>query len=132
VCHHIWLLFLRRTCHTGLGISYMITFNLIYLFKGLIFKYSNMLSSTVIRTSTYEFCRDISQFISLGEIFFFCLFFFGAGIEPRASHMLGKHCTTKLHPSPVHFTCCHRYGIVQRLCFYFYIAVISIDRPQLF
>jgi hypothetical protein len=32
--------------------------------------------------------------------FFFCLFFFGAWIKPRASHMLGKRCTTELHPSP--------------------------------
>jgi hypothetical protein len=33
-------------------------------------------------------------------LFFLYVFFFGAGIEPRASHMLGKHCTTELHPSP--------------------------------
>jgi olfactory receptor len=32
--------------------------------------------------------------------FFFCLFSFGAGIKPRASPMLGKRCTTELHPSP--------------------------------
>jgi hypothetical protein len=32
-------------------------------------------------------------------LFSFCLFFFGAGIEPRASRMLGKRCTTKVHPS---------------------------------
>jgi hypothetical protein len=31
---------------------------------------------------------------------FFGLFFFGAGIEPKASHMPGKHCTTELQPSP--------------------------------
>jgi hypothetical protein len=31
---------------------------------------------------------------------FFFFFFFVAGIEPRASHMLGKCCTTELHPSP--------------------------------
>jgi hypothetical protein len=32
----------------------------------------------------------------LGKVFSF----FGAGIEPRASRMLGKQCTTGLHPSP--------------------------------
>jgi hypothetical protein len=32
--------------------------------------------------------------------FLFCLFFFGAGIEPRASLMLGKPYATELHPSP--------------------------------
>jgi hypothetical protein len=43
---------------------------------------------------------------------FFCLFFFGAGIEPRASGMLGKRCTTKLHLSPIYanFT-----GLLQNL-----------------
>jgi hypothetical protein len=39
----------------------------------------------------------------LGRGFFFNLFFFGVGIEPRASRMLGKRCTTKLHPSPTCF-----------------------------
>jgi hypothetical protein len=37
---------------------------------------------------------------SLPDTISFCLFFFGAGIEPRALGMLGNHCTTKLHPSP--------------------------------
>jgi hypothetical protein len=32
---------------------------------------------------------------------FFLSFLFGAGIKPRALHMLGKRCTTKLHPSPL-------------------------------
>jgi hypothetical protein len=36
------------------------------------------------------------------KVFFF-LFFFGAGMEPKASRMLGKRCTTKLHPSPISF-----------------------------
>jgi hypothetical protein len=39
---------------------------------------------------------------SCGRGFFFVFFFFfGAGIESRASRILGKRCTTKLHPSPV-------------------------------
>jgi hypothetical protein len=29
----------------------------------------------------------------------FCLFFFGAGVKPRASNRLGKHSTAELHPS---------------------------------
>jgi hypothetical protein len=37
------------------------------------------------------------------EFFFFVFSFFGAGIEPRASLMLGKQCTTELHPSPKDF-----------------------------
>jgi hypothetical protein len=39
-----------------------------------------------------------------GEVFFFFFFFvlfFFCGIETRASRMLGKRCTTELHPSPV-------------------------------
>jgi hypothetical protein len=32
-------------------------------------------------------------------VVFFCFFFFAVlGMETRASHMLGKHSTTKLHP----------------------------------
>jgi hypothetical protein len=34
------------------------------------------------------------------EFVLFCFVFFGAGIKPRALHMLGKRSTTKLHPSP--------------------------------
>jgi hypothetical protein len=39
----------------------------------------------------------------LGFWGFFCLFFFGAEIKPRASHMLAvlSSCTTELHPSPL-------------------------------
>jgi hypothetical protein len=43
-------------------------------------------------------CADVQQVTLLS---FFVFFFFGAGIEPRASRMRGKHCTTELHPSPV-------------------------------
>jgi hypothetical protein len=53
-------------------------------------------------------CRKFAVFLKfnlgMGRVFclFVCLsfFFFGAGIELRASHMLGKCRTTELHPSP--------------------------------
>jgi hypothetical protein len=32
-------------------------------------------------------------------IYLFCLFFFGAGMELRASHKLGEHSTTELRSS---------------------------------
>jgi hypothetical protein len=41
-----------------------------------------------------------SYFGGRGLSFFFVFSVFGAGIKPRALHMLGKHFTTELHPSP--------------------------------
>jgi hypothetical protein len=41
---------------------------------------------------------------------FFCLFFFGAGIETRASSMLGKRCTTEIRPSPQPCFCVGFFG----------------------
>jgi hypothetical protein len=40
------------------------------------------------------------EIVSGGEVFFCLFFFFGSGIEPRASCKLGTHCTTELLPSP--------------------------------
>jgi hypothetical protein len=46
-------------------------------------------------TSVWSISRKCHQ-----NFFFFNLFFFGAGTEPRALRMLVKRCITKLHPSP--------------------------------